>query len=74
MLAISLARFTLFPTRRVENERKKSRSDPYRFLHLTRPFLYLRKNMEMEWKREMAYSVRFCEIFFSGLNPYLFRI
>jgi hypothetical protein len=45
------------------------------FLHLTRPFPYLRKNMKMGRKRERTYSVRFCEIpFFSGLNPYLFRI
>jgi hypothetical protein len=60
---------------RVENGRKNSRPDPYRFLHLTRPFPYLRKNMETGRKRERAYSVRFCGIpFFSGLNPYLFRI
>jgi hypothetical protein len=31
---------------RVENRRKKSRPDPYRFLHLTPPFSYLQKNME----------------------------
>jgi hypothetical protein len=60
---------------RVENGRKKSRPDPYRFLYLTRPFPYLWKNMETGRKRERAYSVRFCGIpFFSGLNPYLFRI
>jgi hypothetical protein len=51
---------------RVENGRKKSRPDPYRFLHLTRPFSYLRKNMETGRKRERAYSVRFFGIpFFS---------
>jgi hypothetical protein len=60
---------------RVENRRNKSRPDLYRFLHLTRPFPYLRKNMETGRKWEMAYYVRFCGIpFFSGLNPYLFCI
>jgi hypothetical protein len=60
---------------RIENERKKSRLDPYHFLYLTRLFPYLRKNMEMGRKWERAYSVRFCGIpFFSGLNTYLFRI
>jgi hypothetical protein len=53
-----------FPTSatRVENGWKKSRPDSYRFLHLTRPFSYLRKNMETGRKRERAYSVRFCGI------------
>jgi hypothetical protein len=45
---------------RVENGRVKSRPDPYRFLHLSRLFPYLRKNMEMGRKQEMVYSVRFC--------------
>jgi hypothetical protein len=46
----------------VENGRKKSCLDPYRFLYLIRLFSYLRKNMETGRKRERAYSVRFCGI------------
>jgi hypothetical protein len=54
---------------RGENGRKKFRLDPYRFLHLTQPFPYLRKNMETGRKRKMAYSVRFCEIPFFRIEP-----
>jgi hypothetical protein len=45
----------------------KSCPNPYRFLHLTRLFPYLRKNMETGRNQERAYSVRFCGIpFFPG--------
>jgi hypothetical protein len=54
---------------RVENGRKKSRPDPYRFLDLTRSFPYLRKNMETGQKRERAYSVHFCGIPFFRIEP-----
>jgi hypothetical protein len=57
------------PGVRDENGRKKSRPDLYRFLHLTRPFPYLRKNMETGQKRERAYSVRFCGIPFFRIEP-----
>jgi hypothetical protein len=56
-------------TTRVENGRKKSRLDPYRFLHLTRPFLYLRKNIETGRKRERTYSVRFLRDPFFRIEP-----
>jgi hypothetical protein len=59
---------------RGENGRKKSRSDPYRLLHLTRSFPYLRKNMETRRKRERAYSVRFCGIPFFRIEPVFYSV
>jgi hypothetical protein len=41
--------YVLVISNRVENGRKKSRLDPYRFLHFTRLFPYLRKKI---WKQD----------------------
>jgi hypothetical protein len=42
---------------RVENGREKFRPDPYRFLHLTRLFPYLWKNMETGRRTETEESL-----------------
>jgi hypothetical protein len=71
---------------RVENGRKISRSDPTRFLHLTRPFPDFRKNTGSGRvtgsestgagrKRERLFSVRIIGIPYSvGIFPDLTRI
>jgi len=65
---------TSYCVTKVENGRKKSRSDPFRFLLSSVcfricgiPFPYLQK-------QERGFSVRFHEIWFlSRIDPYLFR-
>ena len=60
---------------KVENGQTKSRPVPSVFLYLSRSFLYLRKNTEMEREAGGVYPVRICGIpFLTGIMPYFFRI